>query len=146
MRAITLDHADQYKAATFSASVSRPDLTGLVEWIRGPSAAANEADVRAAHPAPWAAGEVLWVREHTALRGGNVLYGGDYIFALGLLSWRSPSKMPRKLARIFLRVTAVRLTCAPADLCLDVDALLMQRAHGDAGSQGAGAPIQSHGG
>lgn len=114
MKPITLHHADLYTAATFSPSVGRPDLTTLTEWIHGPSQRTPEADVLVAHPAPWAAGDVLWAREHTAEEHGT-LYGGDCIFAPSGV-WRPPSRMPRKLARIFLRVTASRLTCGPSPL------------------------------
>ena len=71
--------------------------------------------------APCEAGDILWVRETwQAKRGGGYLYKADTVKSFDLfitpdgrvvneIPWRPSIHMPREAARIFLRVTGVRV-------------------------------------
>lgn len=70
---------------------------------------------------PYQPGDILWVRETwQTKRGGGYLYKADTIGSFDLfmtpegrvvtyIPWRPSIHMPRKAARIFLKVTAVRV-------------------------------------
>lgn len=111
-RAITLDPHDLvYKITRFTLS-SREDFTSLRTRIDpDPPDDADPSAVRAASSAPYEAGTILWVREYTFEEDGKTLYSGDYE-SRGDRRWRSPSAMPRKLARIFLRVDGAEVRYA----------------------------------
>jgi hypothetical protein len=90
---------------------SSPDLTVLRVW---PTVAAGEhiteAEVLAQRPAGHEPGAILWVRERTrTVDDGKIDYGGDHNLFLRSEQWRPPSAMPRRLARMFLRVLSVCL-------------------------------------
>ena len=71
--------------------------------------------------APYEAGDILWVRETwQAKRGGGYLYKADTVKSFDLfitpdgrvvneIPWRPSIHMPREAARIFLRVTGVKV-------------------------------------
>ena len=60
--------------------------------------------------APVQVGEVLWVRETwSRMETGQYLYKADNEKPISYLGWRPSIHMPREAARIFLRVTDVRV-------------------------------------
>ena len=60
--------------------------------------------------APYHPGDILWVRETwSRLETGPYLYKADNEKPLSYLGWRPSIHMPREAARIFLRVTDVRV-------------------------------------
>lgn len=61
-------------------------------------------------PPPYRPGDILWVRETwSRLETGPYLYKADNEKPLSYLGWRPSIHMPREAARIFLRVTGVRV-------------------------------------
>ncbi len=114
-RPITLDYETAGKAVTFNPGVGGAmDLRVLLAPLDPQPPATTPPDVvRIEHPSPHGdVGTILWVREHTTREGGAIRYGLDTFFSGGA-EWKSPSAMPRKLARLFLRVTATRLAYEP---------------------------------
>lgn len=60
--------------------------------------------------APVQVGDVLWVRETwSRMETGQYLYKADNEKPISYLGWRPSIHMPREAARIFLRVTDVRV-------------------------------------
>ena len=60
--------------------------------------------------APVQVGDVLWVRETwSRMETGKYLYKADNEKPISYLGWRPSIHMPREAARIFLRVTDVRV-------------------------------------
>jgi hypothetical protein len=71
--------------------------------------------------APWEKGDILWVRETWAklnhnykpdYNGNIFIYKADHITGNDgpdIIKWRSPIHMPRKAARIFLKVKNIRV-------------------------------------
>jgi hypothetical protein len=63
---------------------------------------------------PYKPGEVLYVRETWAVSGGVIIYKADPVFTnckswYTAWIWRPSIHMPREAARIFLKVTSVRV-------------------------------------
>lgn len=60
---------------------------------------------------PFLPGDILWVRETWTKVDGEVVYRADDECPEGwhLTAWKSPVQMPKEAARIFLRVTDVRV-------------------------------------
>lgn len=60
--------------------------------------------------APCVPGDILWVRETwSRMETGKYLYKADNEKPISYLGWRPSIHMPREAARIFLRVTDVRV-------------------------------------
>lgn len=61
--------------------------------------------------APYWPGDILWVRETWTKIDGDYVYRADDEMPEGwhLTAWKSPVQMPKEAARIFLRVTNVRV-------------------------------------
>lgn len=60
--------------------------------------------------APYRPGDILWVRETwSRLETGPYLYKADNEAPVSYLGWRPSIHMPREAARIFLRVTDIRV-------------------------------------
>lgn len=86
----------------FSLSQSRPDVL-------------TESSLKGWHP-QYQRGDVLWIREAWGIgiqSAGGIIYKADYIDKQAPLAegqrWRPSLRMPRNAARIFLRVTDVRV-------------------------------------
>jgi hypothetical protein len=59
---------------------------------------------------PYQPGDILWVRETwSRMETGQYLYKADNEKPVSFLGWRPSIHMPREAARIFLRVTGVRV-------------------------------------
>ena len=109
---IALPHEHAYIAARFNPGVGFEDLRLLREMLnpQPTKGLAFIEAVRAAHPPPHGEmGTILWVREHTTIDGGTIRYGGDLVFPPRGKGWKPPSTMPRRLARMFLRVVQSNL-------------------------------------
>lgn len=101
VRAILTGLKTQTRRA-FSLSESRPDPL-------------TEASLKGWRP-QYQRGDILWVRETWGVgiqAAGGIIYKADYIDKQAPLAegehWRPSMRMPRDIARIFLRVTDVRL-------------------------------------
>ena len=91
-------------------TVTRSTSAGMVEESLDAFVARNkkDADLLAAACSPYRPGDILWVRETWAPFGSTYLYKANGGGAGGG-NWRPSIHMPRKAARIFLRVTDVRM-------------------------------------
>lgn len=101
VRAILTGLKNQTRRA-FSLSENRPDPP-------------TEAALKGWRP-QYQRGDILWVRETWGVgiqAAGGIIYKADYIDKQAPLAegqhWRPSMRMPRSVARIFLRVTDVRL-------------------------------------
>ena len=91
-------------------TVTHSTSAGMVEESLDAFVARNkkDAELLAAACSPYRPGDILWVRETWAPFGSTYLYKANGGGAGGG-RWRPSIHMPRKAARIFLRVTDVRM-------------------------------------
>ncbi len=117
-RPVTLDHQAARTAVLFDPGVGRADLCILRSFLDPqPAESADPNAARIAYPCPYGShGDILWARDYTRSEDGKLLYGSDYDFGLGR-GWKAPSRMPRKLARMFLRVASTRLAFERVGQC-----------------------------
>ena len=102
------------QAARFDPGIGgRGDLRVLTTLVAMAGTPLTEAQARATKPCPYPApGTILWVRDYT-WRGedGTLQYSSEHTCHSGRNKpeWRTPAKMPRRDAKMFLRVLDVQL-------------------------------------